>query len=592
MEPWFLREPARLKLERAAVEALAGSGSWLIGAVWRFDPDLCLDAVIRAHGHDYECRVTYPSFYPDVPAVVRPRGAESRLTLHQYGGADGPLCLEWGPDNWQREITTADLLSSAHRLFELENPLGDNRRDVPVAAPSRHLLTLGQSLRFEFLRWYESGALRGVCDRLPRGGSGTFQFSLRAFEESSTVVVHGLCTADAGDWTDPSIPGHLSGPLEPEQRPGVWVRTELSAFAIERLTNWEELLGILSATERAELLESELALAEALNRRAALGLMVIDQDGAPHLFLRFEDNRVHLCAKSISGSEREGRRTPPTADLTGKDCAVVGVGAAGSKIALMLARMGASRLVLVDQDVLLPENLVRHVLDWRDVTRHKARAVADAVRNVRAGIEVRPINLHLTGQESSAALDVATRAIGDCDLIVDATANPNAFNLLAALSKHSGKAMVWLEIFAGGVGGLVARSRPGLDPEPKEMRTAYMRYCEANPAPDYMIAAEDYSIASGDQIVLEASDADVGVIASHATSLAADSLLAPHDSRYPCSMYLVGLAAAWVFRQPFDTIPLACTPSEGPSVSHEMSADDRDFLLRLLAKQRDETPSA
>ena len=39
----------------------------------------------------------------------------------------------------------------------------------------------------------------------------------------------------------------------------------------------------------------------------------------------------------------------------------------GSKLAASLARSGVRRFVLVEEDVLLPENLVRNDLDWRDV---------------------------------------------------------------------------------------------------------------------------------------------------------------------------------------------------------------------------------
>ena len=58
--------------------------------------------------------------------------------------------------------------------------------------------------------------------------------------------------------------------------------------------------------------------------------------------------------------------------LAGRIAVVTGAaGGIGSKIAEMLVRSGVERLLLVDGDVFLPENLERHALDWRDVGARK-----------------------------------------------------------------------------------------------------------------------------------------------------------------------------------------------------------------------------
>jgi hypothetical protein len=54
-----------------------------------------------------------------------------------------------------------------------------------------------------------------------------------------------------------------------------------------------------------------------------------------------------------------------------------------------------------------------------------------------------------------------------------------------------------------------------------------------------------------------ASDADVAIIADHAARIVSHTLLYTNNSKYPHSMYLVGLAEAWVFEAPFSTIPIA-----------------------------------
>jgi hypothetical protein len=91
---WFFSDPRRLAQERAAIRELEESAGWLVGATWSLDEGLCVDAVIRAHDHDYHVRLIYPIFFPSVPPIVRPVGAHERWSSHQYGRVDGPLCLE------------------------------------------------------------------------------------------------------------------------------------------------------------------------------------------------------------------------------------------------------------------------------------------------------------------------------------------------------------------------------------------------------------------------------------------------------------------------------------------------------------------
>lgn len=287
------------------------------------------------------------------------------------------------------------------------------------------------------------------------------------------------------------------------------------------------------------------------------------------------------------------RRTPEAADLSTRSIGIVGLGSVGSKVALTLARMGVQRFVLVDHDLVFPENLVRNALDWQSVGRHKADAVGWSIKNVNSCAEVRPFLLDLTGQESSSAVDGAARSLGGCDVIIDATAHSRVFNLLGAIAISAGKPLVWVEVFGGGVGGLVARFRPGLDATPQEARAAYLRFCSENPAPPGLMMPEDYSGEVGGQSIVQASDADVGLIAGHAARLAADTIAAA-SSQYPQSMYLVGLSREWVFRAPFDTIPIAAASAPVSQGDQELDSGNIAFLLDLYkAEKKDETaPSA
>ena len=176
-------------------------------------------------------------------------------------------------------------------------------------------------------------------------------------------------------------------------------------------------------------------------------------------------------------------------------------------------------------------------------------------------------------------------SLSECDLIIDATANAAAFNYLTAAATYGKKPLLWAEIFGGGYGGLIARHRPGFEPDPMAMRSAIENWCveQGKPYPK----AHDYD-ATREVNPMLASDADVGVIAANAARLAEDTLLAKSPSAFPYSVYLVGLKQAWVFDAPFHTQPIDVgPPAPRPDVipiDPSLAADEKQHIRALFEK--------
>jgi len=147
---WFLHDLARLELERRAIEQLQSDASWLKGVEWMIAEGgkLAVDAEIEVHGNLYQARIIYPAAFPDAPPVVKPKNPAERWSSHQY--ESGTLCIEWGPDNWHRDINGAQLLESTHRLLHRDNPRGTEKFGV---LHSRHALSLGQEIRIYPIRF-------------------------------------------------------------------------------------------------------------------------------------------------------------------------------------------------------------------------------------------------------------------------------------------------------------------------------------------------------------------------------------------------------------------------------------------------------
>ena len=126
---------------------LEGSVDWLRVGKWQTNTDLamCVNFHIVHGDEEFSFQMMFPSVFPDAPPMVYTEN-RSRISLHQYG-ADGELCLEHRPDNWQSSVTCADMVASCQRLITEERP----EAGEVVHARSAHAASLGRDLRFEIL---------------------------------------------------------------------------------------------------------------------------------------------------------------------------------------------------------------------------------------------------------------------------------------------------------------------------------------------------------------------------------------------------------------------------------------------------------
>ena len=173
---WFLDDPERFLLERRSIDALAGE-AWFEGVRWGYRDEVVTVCVsVGAHGHTCRLELTYPEHFPSVPPSIKPVDPTFRLSDHQY--ANGVLCTEYGADTWTPDFTGADVMVSARRLIESDNPRGN--AVVPATpVPSRHRLTLGQEVRSSHGRVVVGYATVEFLAALPSGTVGLLRGRIR-----------------------------------------------------------------------------------------------------------------------------------------------------------------------------------------------------------------------------------------------------------------------------------------------------------------------------------------------------------------------------------------------------------------------------
>lgn len=557
--------------ERRLLRTLARAERWFTIQRWGATEagELCLDFQLEMPNGTFDGVLVYPDFFPDVPAYIRPQRFGESWSSHQYRGS-GVLCLERGPDNWDPSVTGEEMIRSANRLLWSEI-----LRAVVHEAPaisSRHTLTHGQELRGEPWRFILTpGLFHALADL-----EYTKPVEFRAVLTYSAGTLVALVTA-LGTPAVPVADVPQTMAEESVERSGWAVRVD-SLTALGKVT---DAVGLKLAMGKTWPWSDELSSNVQLLvlHDAGGGIRAFSVNGGVDPV--FREYRVVDFTKAFPP-----RLPPEFSKLSEMTVAIVGLGSLGSKVAISLARTGVRRFVLVDDDVLAPQNLVRNELSWLDVGYAKVDVVARKLKLIAPGVEVKTNDVQVAGQENPLIAANLGADLGACDLLIDATANPNAFVTLAALCKRAKTTLVWGEVFAGGAGALMARSRPQVDADPLSVRSHVQGVMGTLSPVPFAEKADRYGHEVEGRIYV-ASDADVSALAALMTQFALDALCCGSESAYPVAAYLIGFRKYWEFRQPFDTIPIDCSGALTPITPPEQLTpqDEADLNELIIAME-------
>lgn len=559
MKLWWLTDFKRVGVEKASVDQLAADESWFSLSRWRINSSrLLADGVITAHGVEYPIRLVYPDQFPSVPAWVEPQDPEVKWSSHQYGKG-GPLCLELRPDNWSPEATGADMLRSAYNLLETENPLG---ADDHGKVPSAHNVNDIQSYD-----WRENPVFIGSgCLERIRNGSAENIRALRWMAENDDIWP--ILVYDAEDSTKVYHPPSI----------------DLSSL------RFEIPVLVAKAAPPNPVPADRMTLASALTIDEAS----LPQNGGLVIVTVNENEVIPYHSPTIESvyprkwvviSDEHGLRSGRAMEATDKRVAIIGQGSVGSKISEMLVRSGINRLLIVDGDVFLPANLERHILDWRDVGFRKVNAVKRRLNQIKPGASIIAEPYNLNWQRSAKTHAILFDDLAGCDLIVDATGDIPSSLMLGAVASENMKPFVSVTVFEGGLGALIARSIPGVDPTYVTGHAAYNAFCEAQNISPPKSGSKTYESIneSGDPLV--ADDVAATIAAGHTARVVLDILdrtVGPQDR----SWMLIGFRSGWLFSGHGHTISLDVGPATSP-VEPINDEEARMFAFALAKEELD-----
>jgi hypothetical protein len=282
--------------------------------------------------------------------------------------------------------------------------------------------------------------------------------------------------------------------------------------------------------------------------------------------------------KVVVLADDAGVRSGRGAEVRAKRVAIVGAGSIGSKITECLVRSGVTRIRLVDGDVMLPGNLERHVLDWRDIGVLKAEGVKRRALMIAPGAEVESVDDNLNWQRSARTHARQVDLISDSDIVVDATGDVPTSLFLGAIAAANKKPFFSTVVFEGGLGALIAACIPGRDPHYAAARAAFLTWCGEQGAEVPQSTGRRYEALGEDGVPIAADDAAVTMAAAHTARVILDCL----DGNAPdrtSSWLLIGFRRGWLFKGHGDVYHL----SVGEPSTTDTPARDEDALAFGIA---------
>jgi len=105
---------------------------------------------------------------------------------------------------------------------------------------------------------------------------------------------------------------------------------------------------------------------------------------------------------------------------------IIGAGALGSQIVNNCVHSGFGEWTVIDDDILWPHNIARHILTRENMGQNKAEALAESMRTVMVDAKIYAITQNIITESKTI-----NNALAESDIIIDASASPAVERYLA-----------------------------------------------------------------------------------------------------------------------------------------------------------------
>jgi molybdopterin/thiamine biosynthesis adenylyltransferase len=513
--PWFDRFPARFSQERAE---MAARGFVLNDEALRTERRVEFSGPSQADPARMLV-VLYPNGFPAWPPLVFDHTPGKLLTRHHHP-ATHQLCL-FGPGQprWTASYSGTIAIDEAEHIiasFQAGAPPFPND-DVPepITASFRYLadaaLLVPPSIT-EACSFVDEGVLEGK-----------FKFQFRYLKHRVAAEFPPL----RGVVLEASLPGRAVKAEEPFTS---YVRER--RFEHGKLVHLPEPPPLLQGPEDLQTWLTQIGV----KRQPWMAFVFPEQSGSStrsryswlvlNVSSSYQFYAIHTFASA--DDEREAR-IPGLGGLTSKHVVCIGCGSLGSKIAVALAASGVQRFTLVDQDIIKPENAVRHEVGVENYGEPKVDALSRRLISVNPQVYQHLHRLWMQVGTLSSAEDeqVLYEQLAAADLVIDTTGVHGVSWYLNDLCYDLGVPVLYASVTNGAWAGEIVPVIPGRTPC---WMCWYAGY-EGDRPPSAPMPAQGVIAPGCDQPTFTGTTYEVGVVANLASSMAVETLLREEPGR-------------------------------------------------------------
>ena len=404
---------------------------------------------------NFPFELKYPQNYPFSVPYIYPKGREKKwVGNHQF--ISSAFCLDIRDKTWNSSLSAVDIIKSLKKLLlaaleMIENKTG--KLDVYEEVEPTKLDITKRTLRCI------------VPFPLPLSKDsklGNFHYFSPVGD--NRIIVNPILPIEKPD------DDYIKKVIESEylkiwglnllfsKNIGVWIKSSqkhLNSIVFkEDLNTFKEFLNnqqILTIEETHIIFEKDKTeqIVFILENKAELYAKINYKDGKIEYFGCYNPDLTRLNSRAPDSKK--------TTLINKKKVAIIGCGSSGSVIAEEFVKSGVLELILIDDDYLNVENVIRHTCSLEDVGLKKTHALKNKLQRINPFIKVDCINTKIITIPSHVS-----EKIKSVDVIVNATAEIeeviNEFCWLYKIpSLHS-------KVYPMGYGGEIIRIIPDVTP--------------------------------------------------------------------------------------------------------------------------------
>ncbi len=545
---------------------IRGDELWIIGTLLNF--------------FQFECK--YPPSYPSALPDIFPKDRSSKyVPKHQYV-KEGRFCLDIREKTWSSRLTAADIIKSLQTLLIAEGIRKITKSDKLLIYEEPEPTMIERLLR------YKRCILPSDLPLPENQNYGRISYVYQYKSETFRLIITDIFEGD--DKLESALAKKiwLEDTLKTKYK-GLWIRLNKDQFV--ELLLIDEAQAFFKNLNNYALFPEDFDFEEYFGKGSHWKLLLFTSE-YPNFpfFLDYNTTKQSISKYGIYilDINQLAARIPSKEDyesLKKKKVCIIGCGTGGSKDAEYLVKSGVGRIVLIDDDTLQTENILRHSCQLDDLSIEKVYAVKDKLKKTNPYIEVQTLRKNLD------VIDTETdELIRDSDLIIVATtANEELFNEYAF---SHGIPAIYSKVYPMGFGGEIIRVVPGLTPcfecshHFKEVLLQEFR--PGAKFPEVHTASYD-TLSDGTHIPIPALAVDSDFISLIGVKMALEVLVQNGQKALADSPHirLWGNKKEWVFSQEYECLSLDngsvksfpnCIVCYGETVIEKELGKDRDQI--------------